>query len=246
MASVIAFDLLARNWNWPTHCTPGRTRCSIRRTCRAVTGGSSGAGPPSGSHRLRGRRGGRLGGLAARLSGARDPGRGHRRARRRIEELLRVAAVSGFEVAPTPPGYGRSSSQGIGRECRHLAGGRDPRHALPSRSDHDSASFAVGRRGTRLTYIDLPGLVELKLAAGRARRRERRCRVAPRQCGSSRRRSGTSLPRQRALCGAFRRVVGPSPRTNRPLTFAHGSSSRTGMFATWRPSSTSGISSLGE
>jgi hypothetical protein len=41
-----------------------------------------------------------------------------------------------------------------------------PSHPAPTTIPHPSRLGAIG---TRLTYIDLPGLVELKLAAGRAR-----------------------------------------------------------------------------
>jgi hypothetical protein len=88
----------------------------------------------------------------------------------RIEELLRVAAVSGFEVASTPAG--------IWPKLRHKESGVSvdilPEGAIPGTPSNPAPTTIphpsrLGARGTRLTYIDLPSLVELKLAAGRAR-----------------------------------------------------------------------------
>jgi hypothetical protein len=87
-----------------------------------------------------------------------------------IEELLRVAAVSGFEVIPT--------SAGLWPKLRHKetdvnvdilpegATPGTPSNPAPTTIPHPSR---LGAQGTRLTYVDLPGLVELKLAAGRVR-----------------------------------------------------------------------------
>jgi hypothetical protein len=87
-----------------------------------------------------------------------------------IEDLLRVAAVSGFSVRP--------ASQGLWPKLRHketevsvdiLPEGGTPgtmSKPAPTTIPHPAR---LGARGPVLTYIDLPGLIELKLAAGRAR-----------------------------------------------------------------------------
>ncbi len=87
-----------------------------------------------------------------------------------IDELLRVAAVSGFDVLP--------SRGGIWPKLRHkesdvnvdiLPEGATPGTAsrpAPTAIPHPSR---LGAQLGRLTYIDLAGLVELKVAAGRAR-----------------------------------------------------------------------------
>jgi hypothetical protein len=87
-----------------------------------------------------------------------------------VEELLRVAAVSGFEVTP--------ATAGLWPKLRHKESGINvdilpegatpgtPTKPAPTKIPHPSR---LGASGMRLTYIDLPGLVELKLAAARAR-----------------------------------------------------------------------------
>jgi hypothetical protein len=87
-----------------------------------------------------------------------------------IEELLRVAAVSGFEVFP--------AREGVWPKLRHkesdvsvdiLPEGATPgttSKPAPTTIPHPSR---LGARAGSLKYIDLAGLVELKLAAGRAR-----------------------------------------------------------------------------
>jgi hypothetical protein len=87
-----------------------------------------------------------------------------------VDELLRVAAAHGFEVLPVRPG--------IWPKLRHkesdvtvdlLPEGATPGSAsrpAPTRIPHPAC---FGAQPGRLTYIDLAGLVELKLAAGRAR-----------------------------------------------------------------------------
>ena len=88
----------------------------------------------------------------------------------KIDELLRAAAASGFEVV--------AASAGLWPKLRHketdvnvdiLPEGGSPgtvSHPAPTTIPHPSR---LGACGTQLTYIDLPGLIELKLAAGRAR-----------------------------------------------------------------------------
>jgi hypothetical protein len=87
-----------------------------------------------------------------------------------IEELLRVAAVSGFEVFP--------ASAGLWPKLRHKQSDLNvdvlpegatpgtPSKPAPTTIPHPSR---LGAQGHRLRYADLAGLVELKLAAARAR-----------------------------------------------------------------------------
>jgi hypothetical protein len=87
-----------------------------------------------------------------------------------VQQLLRLASLSGFEVLPGPAG--------IWPKLRHkesdvsvdiLPEGATPgtaSHPAPTAIPHPSR---LGGQAGRLKYIDLPGLVELKLAAGRAR-----------------------------------------------------------------------------
>jgi len=88
----------------------------------------------------------------------------------RIEELLRAAAVSGFEVVPTRAGlWPKLHHKESGVDVDILPEGATPgtpAHPAPTTIPHPSRLGAVG---TRLAYMDLPGLIELKLAAGRAR-----------------------------------------------------------------------------
>jgi hypothetical protein len=88
----------------------------------------------------------------------------------RIEEFLRVAAVSGFEVTPT--------SAGLWPKLRHKETGINidilPEGATPGTQSNPAPTTIphparLGARPSRLSYIDLNGLIELKLAAGRAR-----------------------------------------------------------------------------
>jgi hypothetical protein len=88
----------------------------------------------------------------------------------RIEELLRMASVCGFEVLP--------ASAGIWPKLRHketdvgigiLSEGATPgtrSNPAPTTIPHPSL---LGAKPGRLYYIGLNGLVELKLAAARAR-----------------------------------------------------------------------------
>jgi hypothetical protein len=87
-----------------------------------------------------------------------------------IDELLRVAAVGGFEVFP--------ARAGLWPKLRHKesdvnvdilpegATPGTPSRPAPTTIPHPSR---FGAQVGSLKYIDLPGLVELKLAAGRAR-----------------------------------------------------------------------------
>ena len=88
----------------------------------------------------------------------------------RIEELLRVAAVSGFEITP--------ASAGLWPKLRHKETNVSidilPEGATPGTPSNPAPTtiphpLRLGAQPGRLTYIDLNGLIELKLAAGRAR-----------------------------------------------------------------------------
>jgi hypothetical protein len=87
-----------------------------------------------------------------------------------VDELLRAAAVSGFEVLPL--------REGNWPKMRHKESDIDvdilpegatpgtPSKPAPTAIPHPSR---LGARGNRLQYADLPALIELKLAAGRVR-----------------------------------------------------------------------------
>jgi hypothetical protein len=87
-----------------------------------------------------------------------------------VEELLRAAALSGFEVFP--------AHEGVWPKLRHKESGVSvdilpegatpgtPANPAPTTIPHPSR---LGARAGRLNYIHLSSLVELKLAAGRAR-----------------------------------------------------------------------------
>ena len=88
----------------------------------------------------------------------------------RLDALLVAAAVSGFEVLVVAPG--------VWPKLRHKETGVDvdilpedavpgtPSRPAPTRIPHPAK---LGAEEGRLKYIDLLGLIELKLAAGRAR-----------------------------------------------------------------------------
>jgi hypothetical protein len=88
----------------------------------------------------------------------------------RVEEFLRVASVSGFDVLPDQPGrWPKLMHKATGVQVDLLPGGQrpaTPARPAPTTLPHPSSR---GAAGTKLRYINLPGLVELKLAAGRAR-----------------------------------------------------------------------------
>jgi len=88
----------------------------------------------------------------------------------RIDELLRVAAVSGFTVLP--------ARAGIWPKLLHKESGINvdilPEGAIPGTSSKPAPTpiphpARLGAEGSHLTYIHLCGLIELKLAAGRTR-----------------------------------------------------------------------------
>ena len=88
----------------------------------------------------------------------------------RLAEFLRVAAVSGFEVLPRPQGrWPKVLHKETGIQVDILPEGERP--GTPSRPAPTSLPHpsAVGAAVVRLRYITLPALIQLKLAAGRAR-----------------------------------------------------------------------------
>jgi hypothetical protein len=87
-----------------------------------------------------------------------------------VDELLRAAAVSGFEVVGRPSGtWPRLRHKECDVQVDLLPEGATPgtpSQPAPTTIPHPSR---LGGAAGRLTYIHLPGLIELKLAAGRAR-----------------------------------------------------------------------------
>jgi hypothetical protein len=87
-----------------------------------------------------------------------------------VAELLRVAAVSGFEVLPAPPGtWPKLRHKETDVRVDLLPEGATP--GTPSRPAPTAIPHParLGARTGTLAYISLPGLIELKLATGRAR-----------------------------------------------------------------------------
>jgi hypothetical protein len=86
----------------------------------------------------------------------------------RIDEFLRVAAVSGFRVLPQPEGrWPKVLHKETDIKVDILPEGArpgTPSKLAPTTIRHPSAMGAVPGR---LTYIELAALVELKIAAGR-------------------------------------------------------------------------------
>jgi hypothetical protein len=88
----------------------------------------------------------------------------------RTDEFVRLAAVSGFEVLPRSAGrWPKVRHKETGVRVDILPEGARPGTAArqaPTTIPHPSK---LGASGTALGYIQLPSLVELKLAAGRGR-----------------------------------------------------------------------------
>jgi hypothetical protein len=86
----------------------------------------------------------------------------------RVEELLRIASVAGFDVLPRRPGrWPKVVHKETGVRVDIMPEGERPGTIdapAPTTLPHPSK---LGARGHALRYIDLPSLVELKLAAGR-------------------------------------------------------------------------------
>ena len=87
-----------------------------------------------------------------------------------IDEFLRLSAVSGFEVLSQPPGrWPKIRHKETDIQVDILPEGGRPgtaAHPAPTLIAHPGV---LGAKGHALGYIELPALVELKLAAGRAR-----------------------------------------------------------------------------
>jgi hypothetical protein len=88
----------------------------------------------------------------------------------RVDEFLRVASVSGFELLPRRAGrWPKVMHKETNVRVDILPEGErpgTPSRPAPTTLPHPSA---LGAGGPRLRYITLPALVQLKLAAGRAR-----------------------------------------------------------------------------
>jgi hypothetical protein len=88
----------------------------------------------------------------------------------RLEEFLRVASVSGFQVLPRKEGrWPKLLHKDTGVQVDILPEGGRPGTAAQPAPTTIPHPTALGGSGTCLRYITLPSLVELKLAAGRAR-----------------------------------------------------------------------------
>ena len=88
----------------------------------------------------------------------------------RVDELLQVAAVSGFEILARQPGrWPKMRHKETGIQVDILPEGARPGTAsrpAPTTIPHPAT---MGAESRVLHYIKLPWLIELKLAAGRAR-----------------------------------------------------------------------------
>jgi len=88
----------------------------------------------------------------------------------RIDEFLRVAAVAGFDVLPVSPGiWPKLLHRDTSIQVDILPEGERPgtrTHPAPTVIPHPQQ---LGAAPGKLQYVSLPALVELKLAAGRAR-----------------------------------------------------------------------------
>lgn len=87
-----------------------------------------------------------------------------------VDEFVRVASVSGFEILPQPAGrWPKLLHKDTDVKVDILPEGARPgtsSHSAPTTIPHPGI---LGARAGSLRYIHLPGLVELKLAAGRGR-----------------------------------------------------------------------------
>ena len=88
----------------------------------------------------------------------------------RVDEFLRVASVSGFEVLPQRPGrWPKVMHKDTNVQVDILPEGQrpgTPSRPAPTTLPHPSALGAI--RG-KLRFVTLPALIQLKIAAGRAR-----------------------------------------------------------------------------
>lgn len=87
----------------------------------------------------------------------------------RVDEFLRAASVSGFQVLAVPPGrWPKLLHRDTEVDVDILPEGQrpgTPSQPAPTTIPHPSH---LGATGTQLTYVWLPALIELKLAAGRS------------------------------------------------------------------------------
>lgn len=86
----------------------------------------------------------------------------------RVDEFLRVASESGFQILPVPEGrWPKLVHRDTGIEVDLLAEGAQPGSADRPAPTRIPAPSLMGAAGPVLTYIRLESLVELKLAANR-------------------------------------------------------------------------------
>ena len=88
----------------------------------------------------------------------------------RVDEFVRAAAVTGFEVLPVPEGrWPKVLHRDTGIQVDILPEGKRPGTAArpaPTTIPHPAT---MGASGCVLRYVSLNSLIELKIAAGRAR-----------------------------------------------------------------------------
>jgi hypothetical protein len=88
----------------------------------------------------------------------------------RLSDFLTTAAASGFDVLKPPAGrWPKLMHRETGVQVDLLPEGErpgTPAHPAPTTLPHPAT---LGAKGPTLRYISLPGLIQLKLAAGRAR-----------------------------------------------------------------------------
>jgi len=90
--------------------------------------------------------------------------------RERVDELLQVAAVSGFDVLPIVAGrWPKLVHRDTGVQVDLLPEGQRPGTTARPAPTTIAHPGTMGAAGVQLQYVALPALVELKLAAGRAR-----------------------------------------------------------------------------
>jgi predicted nucleotidyltransferase len=85
-----------------------------------------------------------------------------------IDEFLRVAGVAGFDVLTIPPGHWpKLHHRDTGIQVDLLPEGATPGTATRRAPTNIPHPDRMGASGSQLRYIDLPSLIELKLAAAR-------------------------------------------------------------------------------
>ena len=86
----------------------------------------------------------------------------------RIEEFMRLAGVSGFEVLPQPEGrWPKARHKDTDVKVDILPEVARPGTAVKLAPTTIRHPLAIGGQGFALAYVSLPALVELKIAAGR-------------------------------------------------------------------------------